>query len=385
MKINDIQKTVERMFPPDLAQGWDNTGLLIGNANQQVKNILLTIDITSEVLNEAKRLKTDLIISYHPIIWDGLKKIVAEPAVKPQAKYLAPRSTRGIVYELIRSGISVYSLHTSLDVVQGGVNDGLAEMVGIKDAKPIGDYVQNPAADSYKLVVFIPVRAVNKVTKAIFDAGAGRLGNYSNCGFQTSGIGSFLPRDGANPAIGKKGKLETVEEMRFECIVPASRLNAVLAALIKMHPYEEPAFDVFKLHNPQTPVGLGRIGNLAKPKPLKEIIANIKRQTGAKVMGIVPTCRENRKVKKAAVCAGSCGKIINLVIAQKCDLYLTGELKHHQALAAQEAGLTCICLSHSVSERFILKKLARQLQKSLKQVKITISKKDKDPFTWKQI
>jgi len=370
MKVDNIIKQIEQIAPPALAQDWDNTGLLVGGANQQVKNVLLTIDITEAVVDEAKKLKAGMIISYHPVIWDGLKQVTAD----------GPGS---IVYELARAGISVYSIHTSLDVVAGGVNDGLAEMVGIVDARPIGDYVQDETENSYKLIVFVPTAAINKVTNAVFEAGAGWIGNYSHCGFKVSGRGSFLPRDGAHPAIGRKGKLETVEEIRFECIVPAAKLDVVLAAMKKAHPYEEPAFDVFKLCNPQDGLGLGRIGRLARPTSLSQIITKIKRQTGAKAVGIVG--RAQRTVKKAAVCAGSCGKIINQVISQKAELYVTGELKHHQALAAQDANLTCLCLSHSVSERFILKKLAKQLQKQLKGVKITVSKKDADPFVWKKL
>jgi len=351
MKIKDIAEQIEKTAPLKLAQGWDNVGLLIGDAQHSVKNILLTIDITGEVVAEAKRLKTDLIVSYHPVIWDGLKKITTDDSAS-------------VVYDLIRSGIAVFSIHTALDASAGGVNDGLAEMVGITDAKPIGDYVESPQGDNYKLVVFVPVDSLDEVSNAVFAAGAGFIGNYSHCGFTARGEGSFLPREGSSPAIGKKGKLEKVSEIRFETIVPAEKLTDCITAMKKAHPYEEPAFDVFKLYNSQDKFGLGRIGKLSKPTQLAKIIERIKRYTGAKAFGIIG--KGNRLVKKAAVCAGSCGKIINLVIVQKCDLYLTGELKHHQALAAQEAGLTCICLSHSVSERFILKKFAKQLQKQVK-------------------
>jgi dinuclear metal center YbgI/SA1388 family protein len=370
MKIKDIAEQIEKIAPLKLAQGWDNVGLLIGDAHRNVKNILLTIDITRDVVAEAKRLKTDLIISYHPVIWDGLKKITAD-------------GSAAVVYDLIRSGIAVFSIHTALDAVEGGVNDGLAEIVGITDAKPIGDYVESPQGDNYKLVVFVPVDSLAEVSNAVFAAGAGSIGNYSHCGFTAQGTGSFFPREGSSPTIGKKGKLEKVSEIRFETIVPAEKLNRCITAMKKAHPYEEPAFDVFKLYNSQNKFGLGRIGRLSRPTQLTKIIERIKRYTGAKAFGIVG--KGNRLVKKAAVCAGSCGKLINLVIAQKCDLYLTGELKHHQALAAQEAGLTCICLSHTVSERFILKKFAKQLQKQAKQVTIKISKKDTDPFKWKNL
>jgi dinuclear metal center YbgI/SA1388 family protein len=287
------------------------------------------------------------------------------------------------VYELIRAGISVFSIHTALDSVAGGVNDGLAEIVGIVEAEPIGDYVDNPAGDNYKLVVFVPIKSAAKVSNAVFAAGAGAIGNYSNCGFLSEGVGSFLPLQGSKPAVGKKGKLEKVSEIRFETIVPAEKLEAVVAAMKKAHPYEMPAYDIIKLYGTESKYGLGRLGKLEKPASVKKIIEKIKRHTGAKVFGIIGD--EKRLVKKAAVCAGSCGKIINSVIAAKCDLYVTGELKHHQALAAQQAHLTCICLSHTVSERFILRKLAKQLRKELKQVKIQISKKDSDPFNWKKL
>ncbi len=367
MKIEKLAEKIEKITPLKLAQGWDNVGLLIGGPQRNVKNILLTIDITKDVLAEAKRLRTDLIISYHPVIWDGLRKINEDD----------------IVYNLIGADIAVFSIHTALDAVAGGVNDGLAEIVGIIDGKPIGDYVDNPTGDNYKLVVFVPIKSAAKVSNAIFAAGAGAIGNYSNCGFTDEGTGTFLPLEGARPAIGKKWKLEKVQEIRFETIVPAEKLDGCIAAMKKAHPYEEPAFDVFKLYNNQSKLGLGRIGKLQKPTQLNKILKRIKRQTGAKAFGIIG---EHKKlIKTAAVCAGSCGKIINSIIAAKADLYLTGELKHHQALAAQEAGLTCVCLSHTVSERFILKKFAKQLQKQIGQITIKISKKDADPFKWKTL
>ncbi|MBA7611148.1 GTP cyclohydrolase 1 type 2 [subsurface metagenome] len=397
MKVKDITEKIEEIVPLELAQDWDNVGLLIGDPQKNVKNILLTIDVTGDVAAEAKRLKTDLIVSYHPVIWDGLKKIVAEPAAKPRltpapvagaasatgAEAKAPHFTRGLVYELIRRGVAVFSIHTALDSAIGGVNDGLAEIIGIVDGKPIGDYVNRPAGDNYKLVVFVPAESMAEVSNAVFAAGAGAIGNYSHCGFGAEGTGTFLPLKGARPAIGKKGEIEAVPEIRFETIVPAEKLDEVIAAVKKAHPYETPAFDIIKLYDSPAKFGLGRIGKLAQPLRIAQIIKKIKEHTGARAVGLIGN--EKRLVKTAAVCAGSCGKIINLVIAAKVDLYLTGELKHHQALAAQEAGLTCICLSHTVSERFILKKFAKQLQKQLNSVTIRVSKKDTDPFNWKNI
>ncbi len=366
LRVKDCIDKIEKLAPPELAQSWDNTGLLIGDGNSAVKKILLTIDITKDVVKEAKRSGCNFIISYHPVIWDGLKTVEKDT----------------VVYELVKSGISVYSLHTALDAVAGGVNDALAEIVGIKNPQPLGDFVQS-GQNNYKLVIFVPVKSLQKVADAVFKAGAGWLGNYSHCSFSSAGLGTFFPLEGAKPAIGKKGKFENVEEIKFESIVPSEKIADVVKAMKSAHPYEMPAFDVIKLYDFDDKIGLGRIGFLKKPVQLSSLLKKIKAAAGAKAAGMVGP--KKRLVRKAAVCAGSCGKLIMNVIAEKCDLYLTGEIKHHQAIAAQEAGVTVVCLSHTVSERFILKKVAKELQKSLKDVKILVSKKDKDPFEWMKV
>ncbi len=366
MKVREIIKYIEKLAPARLAQEWDNTGLLTGDSNAEVKKILLTIDITKDVLREAKRTGCSFIISYHPVIWDGLKTV----------------KKGSIIYELVRNDISVYSIHTALDAVSGGINDELAELVGIKNPQPVGDFVQS-GQNNYKLVVFVPADSLEKVANAVFKAGAGWIGNYSHCSFRSAGTGTFLPLEGAKPAIGRQGKFEKVDEIRFESIVPAAKIEAVVKAMRDAHPYEMPAFDVIRLYDVEDKIGLGRIGLLEEPVQLNVILEKISKATGAKAAGIVGPKR--RIVRKAAVCAGSCGKLIMNIIAEKCDLYLTGEIKHHQALAAQQAGVTVVCLSHTISERFILKKVAKELQKDLKTVKIIISKSDKDPFDWIRI
>ena len=370
MKVKDIAAVVERIAPLGLAQSWDNVGLLVGDPERRIRNVLLTIDVTQAVLEEAKSLKTDLILSYHPVIWNGLKRVRSDDGSK-------------IVHELIRSNIAVFSIHTALDAVQGGVNDGLAEILGIEDPKPLGDWVEYSPVENYKLVVFVPVDALSEVTNAVYEAGAGWIGNYRNCGWQTEGTGTFLPLEGARPTIGRKGRHEEVRELRVETIVPAGNIDAVVEAMKQAHPYEVPAYDVYRLVNHGSRFGLGRIGPLAKPMRMRQVVEAVKRGTGARAVGLVGD--QKRLVETAAVCAGTCGEILNLVIAGGADLYLTGELKHHQALAAQEAGLTCICLSHTVSERFILKKLAGQIRKLAGSLTVRISRKDADPFTWKAI
>lgn len=370
MKIAEIAQAIEQMAPLKLAQEWDNVGFLIGDPKRDIRTILLTIDTTMAVVEEARTLGADLILSYHPIIWEGLKKITADGPTAP-------------VYALIQTGIGVFSVHTAFDAVLGGVNDALAEILDIQDPKPLGDFVPDPKGPQYKVVTFVPADSVNAVAGALYEAGAGAIGNYSHCGFQTAGTGTFKPLQGAHPTIGRKGKLETVQEVRLETVVSAEKVQAVVAALRRAQPYETPAFDVLRHYDVEHRLGLGRFGKLRKPLTVQQILDRVRRTAGAKAVGIVGP--QNRRVQTAAVCAGSCGKIVNIVIDEGCDLYLTGELKHHQALAAAEAGLTCLCLSHSNSERFALKILARKLKKNLRNVTIRLSKKDKDPFLWKQI
>ncbi len=370
MKVSQFLEILDSISPFKLAQDWDNVGLLIGDENAKVSKVIFTIDITQAVVDEAKSLKAKTIVSYHPVIWEPLKKITA-------------RGEKPIVYKLLKDGFNVISIHTALDAACGGVNDGLAKAIGLINTEPISDFVSLSNEKMYKLVVFVPTDNVNLVSKAIFDAGAGRLGNYSNCGFSGEGVGTFLPLKGATPAIGKRGRQESVDEVRFETIVRERNLVGVIEAMKRAHPYEMPAFDVIKLETEEKKYGIGRLGSFEAEKEIGIIVGEIKKLTGAKVIGFVGEAK--RRVKSAAVCAGSCGSIITKVIAAGCELYITGELKHHDALLARESGLSCLCLSHSVSERFILAELAERIKISCPSLDLMLSKEDTEPFSWRQI
>ena len=370
MNILQLAEIINQIAPFELAQDWDNVGLLLGDYRSELKGVMLAIDITASVADEAIKNDCNCIIGYHPVIWEPLKKITKQ-------------CPRNIVYKLLQNGINVISTHTALDSAEGGVNDALAEAAGLTESEPIGDFVSPSNEDSYKLVVFVPLDNINAVSKAVFDAGAGAMGNYSNCGFTTEGIGSFLPLAGANPAIGSIEKLEKVQEVRFETIVKGSNLAAVVDAMKVAHKYEMPAYDIIKLDLLQKRLGIGRIGKLQSPRHSIDILADIKALTAATTAGIIG--EQKPSIEKLAVCAGSCGSIINKVVAAGCDMYITGELKHHDALIAKEAGLLCVCLGHSFSERFRLARLRKKIALKAPDIKLMLSEEDKDPFIWQKI
>ena len=370
MKLTRIIPALERIAPPTLAEDWDNVGLLVGDHNQNVRRALLTIDLTAAVFAEAKAKTIDLIIAYHPPLWDPIKKVIAGQGPAP------------LLHDIIRAGIAVYSLHTSLDSVPGGINDLLADIVGIADPQPLQPLTPTDSPFC-KLAVFVPAADLDKVSAAVFTAGAGRISadsNYSKCSFRSAGTGTFQGDDKSSPTIGRAGAFEQVEEIRFETVVPTAQLAPVIQAMLAAHSYEEPAYDIFPMLTPPAGLGIGRFGDLAEPTTVDALLESIKKKLKTNVVGLIGSRR--RRVKRAAVGAGSCGSILRQVITHGCDFYLTGELKHHHALELQEAGVTTACVSHSVSERVILPRLARTLSRDLPTLDITVSRKDRDPFTW---
>jgi len=367
LKLKDIEKILDEIAPPGLAQEWDNVGLLAGDPRQPVRNVLLTIDLTAEVLAEAKGHKADLIVAYHPPIFHPLKRVIKGQGPSPQ------------LYETIRSGIAIYSMHTSLDSVQGGVNDLLAEIVGIDDPQPLKP-TEPTDGKKYKLVVFVPQGDLARVSDAIFSAGAGQIGNYSKCSFRSDGTGTFEGSPQSNPTIGRKMKFEQTPELRLETIVEADCLEAVVAAMRKAHSYEEVAYDLYPLAEAAGHVGLGRLGELKKARSKTQLLQTIKQKLKIKTIGLIGSMRGS--VTRAAVCAGSGGSLADAVISGGCDFYLTGELNHHNALKLNAAKITTVTTGHSNSERVILPKLASTLRKRCGSITVRLSRKDKDPFQW---
>jgi dinuclear metal center YbgI/SA1388 family protein len=359
MKLSDAINALEEIAPTRYAEAWDNVGLLAGDPQQNISSAMLTIDYTPAVASEAMQKMCDLIIAYHPPIFEGLKRI----------------TSGNLIFDTIRNGVAIYSPHTALDVAPGGTNDLLSDILGMTQRQPLR--LAETKATQFKLVTFVPEKDLEKVSQALFDAGAGRIGNYSSCSFRSSGTGTFFGEEGTNPAVGVSGKLERAAEMRIETVVPIALISQVIRALRESHPYEEPAFDLNQLAAPPEGIGQGRIGTLSST-PRQEIFEKIKHELG--IAHLLVSGPMDGRITRAAVCAGSGGDFLGDAIAQKAELFLTGEIRHHDALEAARMGMTIVCTLHSNSERAVLKRLAAELGRRLPELPVAVSSQDRDPF-----
>ena len=364
LSVADLAHAMEAIAPSALAEPWDNVGLVIGDPAAPLTGVLLCIDLTLEVIEEAKTLGASAVVAYHPPIFKGLKRFT-------------PGSAESVAYEAMAAGLAVYSPHTALDVAAGGTNDVLADLLGLDGREPLSP---RPSGDAgQKLVTFVPSDAVDRVADAMFNAGAGRIGDYDRCSFRTPGTGTFRGGDASNPAAGERGRDERADELRLEVVVPVRRSAAVVTALRESHPYEEVAFDLVPLAaDPTRMIGLGRIGDLLEPLTCDDFLHRVRRQLGVPVVLVAgPTSQEVRRV---AVCAGSCGELLDDAAKRGADVYVTGELRHHDALRASRLGLTAACVLHSNSERPTLAVVARRLEAALPGLRATTSERDCDPF-----
>ena len=358
MLLHDLTAALDRIAPTRHAEPWDNVGLLAGDPAQPVSRVMLTIDYTAAVAAEARDERCDLVIAYHPPIFSAIKRV------------------SGLVHDAIRQGVAIYSPHTALDVADGGTNDVLADAVGLgDDRRPLR--AATAAATEHKLVTFVPVEAVDRLSEALFAAGAGRIGNYTACSFRSPGTGTFFGEAGTNPTVGQAGRLETATEVRVETVVPINRVEAVLRALRETHPYEEPAFDLNVLAAPPTARGMGRVGPVPEVAAV-EVVERVKREL--ELPAVLVAGDVCRTIRTAAVCAGACGELLDDAIAAGVDLYLTGEMRHHDALRAVAAGLTVVCTLHSNSERAVLKRLRDRLEREAPGPAYLLSRTDRDPF-----
>jgi dinuclear metal center YbgI/SA1388 family protein len=344
IKCQVIMEAMDRLAPRYLAAEWDNVGLLVGSPAQDVNKILVALDITPPVVEQAITSGANLIITHHPLL---LKPIRSLRTDLPQGELLAA---------ILRSKIAVFAAHTNLDLANGGVNDVLATKLQLTDIRSLAADVTD---ELLKLVVFVPTTHSKVVQEALAKAGAGHIGCYSHCTFQSEGMGTFMPLAGAQPFIGRLGKLEQVPEIRLETILPAKISRRVVSAMLKAHPYEEVAYDLYLLKNSGPTYGLGRIGRLATPVSLTDLAVMVK--DTLPVVSVRIAGKLAKTITTVAVCGGSGAGLLQKAIFAGADVLITGDVKYHEAQEAAAAGIALIDAGHFGTEQPVVAAVAAYL------------------------
>lgn len=362
MKISDLTKYLETLAPLSLQENYDNAGLLVGDANTEVKAVLVSLDSTEDVVDEAIALGSNLIVAHHPIIFSGLKKI--------NGKNYVERT----VIKAIKNDVALYAMHTNLDNVAEGVNKKIAEQIGLKNAR-----ILSPKNSLLKkLVTFVPVQHLEKVQQALFDAGAGQIGNYSACGFNAEGIGTFNANENAKPFVGQKGELHSEKETRFETIFPAWLQEKIIAALKSSHPYEEVAFDIYPLENNFNQVGSGMIGELETAMKPMEFLSHLKTNLELEMIRYTPI---EKAMKTVAICGGAGSFLLKNAIAAGADAFVTADFKYHEFFDAENK-LMIADVGHFESEKFTKELIADLIIKKFPTFAVHLSKVNTNPIKY---
>ncbi|GAB4188462.1 MAG: Nif3-like dinuclear metal center hexameric protein [Thermoflexibacter sp.] len=363
MKIRETVQYLEQTAPVSYQESYDNSGLIVGNLSQEITGVLLTLDCIESIIDEAISKKCNFIIAHHPIIFGGLKKLIGKNYVERT------------VIKAIKNDIAIYAIHTNLDNVINGVNAKIAQKIGLTHTK-----VLLPKKNLLKkLTTFVPVNDAEKVLNALSAAGAGNIGNYSNCSFTVVGEGTFQPNEKASPHIGEAGKLEKVQEMRIEVIFPAHLENQVLNAMRKAHPYEEVAYYLHLLENENQEVGSGMIGNLPESMSEQEFLKYLKEKMH--LTCIRHTQLLGKKVKKIAVCGGAGGFLLRNAIAAGADFFITSDYKYHEFFDA-DGQIVIADIGHYESEQFTKELLAELLAKKFENLTLYVSETNTNPIAY---
>lgn len=313
VRLADVIEVLDEAYPPRLAQSWDSVGLVCGDPADALESVTVAVDATAAVVDEVP--DNGLLLAHHPLLLRGVDTVAAS----------TPKGA--LVHRLIRTGRSLFTAHTNADSAAPGVSDALADALGLTV-----DAVLEPLAggkDLDKWVVYVPPENAEAVRAAMFEAGAGHIGDYSHCSWSVTGIGQFLPHDGASPTIGRVGTVERVPEDRVEVIAPARARAAVLAAMRAAHPYEEPAFDIFALVSPPSDAGLGRIGTLGHPEPLSAFVSRVTAALPPTSWGVRAAGDPDLPVSRVAVCGGAGDSLLGVAAAADVQAYVTADLRHH--------------------------------------------------------
>ncbi|MGY3054548.1 dinuclear metal center YbgI/SA1388 family protein [Pedobacter sp. UYEF25] len=363
MRLSELIGHLEEIAPLNYQEDYDNAGLIVGDYTMQVDSALVALDCTEAIVDEAIANGCDLIITHHPIVFKGLKKLNGKTYVER------------VVLKAIRSNIALYAIHTNLDSVRNGVNGKICERLGLTGTKilrPRGNILK-------KLVTFCPVKQAEQLRQALFYAGAGNVGNYSETSFNVSGMGTFKGNEFSNPVVGERGVQEQTEELRIEIIFPVQQERKILLALFENHPYEEVAYDIFQLENMHQEVGAGMLGWLEEPMDGRDFLEMLKYQMQAKVVrhtNILP-----KKIRKVAVCGGAGSFLLKDAIAAGADAFVTADFKYHEFFDADQK-LIIADIGHFETEHFTSNLLVEIIKKKFANFAIRLTEQNTNPINY---
>lgn len=363
VKHKEITAFLEALAPRELQEDYDNSGWQCGKPETETKGVLICLDITEKVLDEALKTGANLIISHHPVIFKSLKKLTGSNYVER------------IIEKAIKNDLALYSIHTNLDAVKNGVNAKISELLSLINTR----ILREKTTILNKLSVFCPIDHADAVRTALWEAGAGNIGNYSNCSFTTFGDGTFKAGDGANPFVGKIGEIQHEKEVKIEVIFPAFSANEIIAAMKKAHPYEEVAYDLFQLQNKYQEAGSGMVGELKSEMSATDFLAMVKEKMQTKM--IRHTAFLNGKIKKVAVCGGSGRFLLEDAIRSGADVLVTSDFKYHDFFDA-DGKILVLDIGHFESEQFTMNLLSDWLSKKYTTFAVRITEINTNPVNY---
>ena len=363
MKIKEITNYLESIAPLHYQESYDNAGLLVGDASREIDAALITLDCTEEVVEEAIENNCNLIIAHHPIIFSGLKNITGQNYVE-----------RTII-KAIKNDIAIYAIHTNLDNIKTGVSAKIAEILGVENCK-----ILSPKKDLLRqLAVYCPVSDTEKVKEALFQAGAGDIGNYDECSFSAKGEGTFRANEGCDPHIGNIGERHTEKEEKIEVIFPKYKENTIISALKQAHPYEQVAYQIYILDNIYENVGAGIVGELAQKVDTNRFLEMLK--TKMQTDCIRHTKLVKNQIKRVAICGGSGSFLLSNAICEKADIFITADFKYHEFFDG-ENDIIIADIGHFESEQFTKDLIYDLLSKKFSKFAVRLSKVNTNPINY---
>jgi dinuclear metal center YbgI/SA1388 family protein len=360
--IKEVIQYLEQLAPPVYQESYDNCGLLTGSADWGVTKILVTLDCTEAIVDEAIAKGCNLIVAHHPIIFGGLKKLNGKNYVE-----------RTII-KAIKNDVAIYAIHTNLDNVQHGVNAKICEKLGLINTKILAPKI----GTQKKLSVFVPQTHLQVVQETLFKAGAGNIGNYSECSFYSTGIGTFKGNEKSDAFVGKMGEQHQEPEYKLEVMVDEAKLNTVISAMLKAHPYEEVAYDVYAILNTNATIGSGMVGELPQELSAEAFLKHLKSTMNLNVIRFTPY---TNNVKRVAVCGGSGSFLLKNAIGAQADAYVTGDFKYHEFFDAENR-LMIADIGHYESEIFTINLLADEILKKLPTFAVILSEINTNPINY---